>query len=168
MAEETKDTQDQASTGSGLGENEKSMIRDMAALMDETGLTEIEVEGNGLQIRVARGVSAIAAAAPAAAPAGAAPAAAAPDAAGSDDSDFANHPGAVLSPMVGVVYTGPDPDAPPFHKVGDSVKEGETLLLIEAMKVFNQIKAPKSGTISRILISNGTPVEFGEPLVIIE
>ncbi len=84
------------------------------------------------------------------------------------ETSDADHPGVVVSPMVGVVYTADDPEAPPFVKVGDEVEEGQTLLLIEAMKVFNQIKAPRSGRIVRIMVSNGTPVEFGEPLMIIE
>ncbi|MGB0671883.1 MAG: acetyl-CoA carboxylase biotin carboxyl carrier protein [Rhodospirillales bacterium] len=151
----------------GLSDGEKSMIRDLAELMNETGLSEIDYSANGVSIRVASGAKAVAiqTAAPMATAAVAAPQAAAPAATA---EDTASHPGAVTSPMVGVVYTGPDPDAPPFYKVGDKVTEGQTVLLIEAMKVFNQIKAHKSGTVSRILITNGTPVEYGEPLMIIE
>ncbi|HEC14773.1 MAG TPA: acetyl-CoA carboxylase biotin carboxyl carrier protein, partial [Rhodospirillales bacterium] len=82
--------------------------------------------------------------------------------------DISVHPGVVVSPMVGMAYTSPDPDTPPYVKVGDQVSEGDTLLLIEAMKVFNPIKAPRAGKVTRILIDTGTPVEFGEPLLIIE
>lgn len=138
------------------------LVRKLAEILDETGLTEIEYGKDDWHIRVAKqGVpmSTIAAAP--------APAAAAPAEDSSVDS-LASHPGAVTSPMVGVVYNSPDPDSPPFVKVGDQVSEGDTLLLIEAMKVFNPIKSPKSGKISRILINTGTPVEFGEPLIIIE
>ncbi|MGJ3258944.1 MAG: acetyl-CoA carboxylase biotin carboxyl carrier protein [Rhodospirillales bacterium] len=146
---------------SGLKVDE-DLIRKLAGLLDETGLGEIEIEEGDSKIRVARGGSSVAASAPppvAAAPA--APAAAAVD-------DFSTHPGAVTSPMVGVCYLSPDPKSEPFCTEGDTVKEGDTLLLIEAMKVFNPIAATKSGTVKRILVSDGTPVEFGEPLVVIE
>ena len=117
------------------------------------------------KIRVARGGTSVVAAAPAPMAAqSSAPAASAAPA----GEDLSNHPGAVTSPMVGVCYLSPDPKSEAFCSEGDTVKEGDTLLLIEAMKVFNPIAAPKSGTVKRILISDGTPVEFGEPLVIIE
>jgi len=138
------------------------LIRKLAGLMDDTGLTEIEIGQDDFTVRVARGgtaVQAVAAPAPVAAAAPAA-AAAAPS--------HADHPGVVTSPMVGVAYTAAEPDAPAFVNVGDSVTEGQVVLLIEAMKVFNQIKAPQSGTISKILVESGSPVEFGEPLLIIE
>ncbi|MBY0432136.1 MAG: acetyl-CoA carboxylase biotin carboxyl carrier protein [Rhodospirillales bacterium] len=140
---------------------DSDMVRTLAGLLDETGLTEIEYEIGGFRIRVAR--TAIPApvhhAAPAALPmTGAALAA----------EDHASHPGAVNSPMVGVAYLSPEPGATAFIKVGDSISEGQTLLLIEAMKTFNPIRAPRAGKISRILIADGQPVEFGEPLLIIE
>jgi acetyl-CoA carboxylase biotin carboxyl carrier protein len=136
-------------------------IRALAAVLNETGLTEIEIAEKDSRIRVVRA----AAAAPVAAmPVALAPVVAQPVAA----PDEANHPGAVLSPMVGVAYLSPEPGAPPFITVGQSVTAGQTLLLIEAMKTFNQIKAPKAGTIARILIANSTPVEYGEVLLILE
>jgi acetyl-CoA carboxylase biotin carboxyl carrier protein len=139
------------------------VIRELAKLLDETGLTEIEYQRDGTSIRVARHASAPAGRtwtveAPSAPPPGA-PAASA---------DPAQHPGAVTSPMVGTAYLAPAPDAKPFVDVGSQVKAGETLLIIEAMKTMNQIPAPRSGTVTQILVENGQPVEFGEPLLIIE
>ncbi len=148
---------------SGLKVDE-DLIRKLAGLLDETGLGEIEIEEGDSKIRVARGGTSVVAAAPP--PMAAAPASGAAPAAGGED--FASHPGAVTSPMVGVCYLSPDPKSDAFCSEGDTVKEGDTLLLIEAMKVFNPISAPKSGTVKRILITDGTPVEYGEPLVIIE
>lgn len=137
-------------------------IRRLAEILRETDLTEIEVADKDSRIRVAR-APAMVAAAPAmtvAAPlAAAAPAAAALD---------AKHPGLVTSPMVGVAYLSPEPGAAPFISVGARVEPGATLLLIEAMKTFNQIKAAKAGTVTRILVESGTPVEYGEPLVLVE
>lgn len=144
----------------------EELVRKLASLMDETGLTEIEYGVDGVNIRVSKGAN-YAVSAPPAAPAPAVAAPAAP-AAAEAPADTSSHPGAVKSPMVGVVYTSSDPDSPPFVKVGDSVSEGQTLLLIEAMKVFNPIGAPKAGKIAQILVESGSPVEFGEPLVIIE
>ncbi len=144
-------------------------VRALATILAETGLTEIEVEGKDGRIRVARApapVTTFAAAAPAQAALPAAPAAAAAPATSAED--FAHHPGAVLSPMVGIVYLAPEPGATPFIVQGQTVAAGQTLLLIEAMKTFNQIKAPKAGTVARILIAAGAPVEFGEPLLILE
>jgi len=143
---------------------DEELVRKLATLMDETGLTEIEYGIEGINIRVSKAAN-YAVAAPVAAPA---LAAADPVAAETAEVDAASHPGAVKSPMVGVVYTSSDPDSPAFVKAGDTVSEGQTLLLIEAMKVFNPILAPKAGRILQILISGGSPVEFGEPLVIIE
>lgn len=143
---------------------DEALIRQLAGLLDETGLGEIELEEGDSKIRVAKaGVStpSFAAAAPVSAPALAAPAA-------TPAEDAAAHPGAIKSPMVGVCYLSADPKSDPFCSEGESVKEGDTILLIEAMKVFNPIVATKSGTVSRILVTDGTPVEFGEPLVIIE
>ena len=138
-------------------------IRQLAELLDDTNLTEIEVAAGDNRIRVARQGTMVAAA-PAvtpAAPAASAPAVAAP-------SDAASHPGAVKSPMVGVVYFAPEPGAAPFISVGASIAEGQTLMLIEVMKTFNPIRAPKSGKITQIIATDGHPVEYDEPLVIIE
>ncbi|MBM3733109.1 MAG: acetyl-CoA carboxylase biotin carboxyl carrier protein [Acidimicrobiia bacterium] len=140
-------------------------VRELNRLLAETGLDEIEYAGPDWRVRVVRRAAAPAPVAPAAAPTAPAPAAASvPQAAES----IANHPGVVKSPMVGVAYTAPDPATPPFIRVGDQVTEGQTLLLIEAMKVFNPIKAPRAGKVARIFITSGTPVEYGEPLVLIE
>ena len=147
-------------------------VRALATILADTGLTEIEIEGKEGRIRVARApaqmVAATVQAAPAAtvAPAAAAaPVVAAPAVA---EEDLAKHPGAVLSPMVGVAYLAPEPGATPFIAVGQAVSAGQTLLLIEAMKTFNQIKAPRAGTVTRILVTPGAPVEYGEPLLILE
>ena len=140
------------------------LIRELAQLLTETGLSEIEIDRGGVRIRVARGAApqmafAAAPAATAAAPT-AAPAAA--------ESDLSKHPGCVHSPMVGTAYLAPEPGAAPFIDVGTRVSQGQTLLIIEAMKTMNHIPAPKAGTVTRILIGNSQPVEFGEPLVIVE
>lgn len=136
-------------------------IRALAAVLNETGLTEIEIAEKDSRIRVVRATSVpVVAAAPVAPPAVAAPPVSAPD--------EASHPGAVVSPMVGVAYLAPEPGAPPFVTVGQSVAAGQTLLLIEAMKTFNQIRAPKAGTVARVLVANSTPVEYGEVLLILE
>ncbi len=144
-------------------------IRELAKILRETDLTEIELVEKDSRIRVARQITvqqvATVAAGPAAAPAAAAAApAAAPPAPVSD----AAHPGAVTSPMVGVAYLAPEPGAAPFITVGGRVAQGQTVLLIEAMKTFNQIRAPRAGVVARILIESGSPVEYGEPLLIIE
>jgi len=146
---------------------DKKALRDLAEIMNETGLGEIEIETEDHRIRVSRSTSA-AAAAPlvhAAANAPSAPPAAveAPAAA-----DAGSHPGAVKSPMVGTAYMSPEPSAPAFIKVGDAVSEGQTLLIVEAMKTMNPIAAPKSGKVLEILVSDKEPVEFGQPLVIVE
>jgi acetyl-CoA carboxylase biotin carboxyl carrier protein len=156
-------------TAKDQGENasaEQQLIRDLADLLNKTGLSEIEIEKSGLKVRVARTVTvqaAVAAPAPAAAAPAAAPAAAKP--AGNDP---AKHPGAVKSPMVGTCYRSPEPGAPAFIDIGSRVSQGDTLLIIEAMKTMNQIPAPHAGKVTAILVENGQPVEFGEPLVIIE
>ena len=146
--------------------NERELVRELAALLDETNLTEIEIERSGLRVRVARNVT-IAAAMPTAAQVAhaAAPVAAAAAAA---PVDAAKHPGAVPSPMVGTAYVAAEPGAKPFIDVGSKVKAGDTLLIIEAMKTMNQIPSPRTGTVTQILVEDGQPVEFGEPLVIIE
>ncbi|MBO1324681.1 acetyl-CoA carboxylase biotin carboxyl carrier protein [Acetobacter sp. TBRC 12305] len=142
-------------------------IRALAEILTQTGLTEIEVAEKDSRIRVARMPAPVQAAAPApAAPAVAAPAPAAPVPAA--PADLARHPGAVSSPMVGVAYLTPDPSSPPFVSEGQVVSAGQTLMLIEAMKTFNQIKAPKGGTLKSLLVASGDPVEFGQPLAIIE
>ena len=156
-------------TAKDQGENasaEQQLIRDLADLLNKTGLSEIEIEKSGLKVRVARTVTvqaAVAAPAPAAAAPAAATAAAKP--AGNDP---AKHPGAVKSPMVGTCYRSPEPGAPAFIDIGSRVSQGDTLLIIEAMKTMNQIPAPHAGKVTAILVENGQPVEFGEPLVIIE
>lgn len=151
---------------SGMNVDTK-LVRELAELLNETGLTEIEVEDNDRKIRVARG-GVVAMAPPAAVPApvaaAPAPAASAPAA---EAAPAADHADALKSPMVGTAYLAPEPGAPDFMKVGDSVKEGDTLLIVEAMKVMNPITANKSGTIKAILIENAQPVEFDQPLVII-
>jgi acetyl-CoA carboxylase biotin carboxyl carrier protein len=141
------------------------IVRSLAALLDETSLTEIEYDTGTLRIRVARTGAAIHVAHPAMAAHVAAPVMQPGQAAPSDD---ANHPGAVTSPMVGVAYMAPEPGAARFVNVGDTVAEGQTLMLIEAMKTFNPIRAPRGGKLVRVLVTDGQPVEFGEPLAIIE
>ncbi|NKC31735.1 acetyl-CoA carboxylase biotin carboxyl carrier protein [Falsiroseomonas selenitidurans] len=142
-------------------------IRELARILRETDLTEIELVEKDSRIRVARQVTVQAVAhLPAAPAAAAAPAVAAPAAA--EPVSDAAHPGLVASPMVGVAYLGPEPGAAPFVTPGSRVAQGQTLLLIEAMKTFNQIRAPRAGTVTRILIESGSPVEYGEPLMIIE
>ena len=139
------------------------LVRQLAELLNETGLTEIEVEDDDRKIRVARTLQAasVAVAAPA-------PAAAAPAAAPAAPAAPADHPGALKSPMVGTVYLAASPEAAPFVSVGDSVKEGDTIVIIEAMKVMNPITATKGGKVTQVLVSNGQPVEFDQPLVVIE
>jgi acetyl-CoA carboxylase biotin carboxyl carrier protein len=167
MAKETKDKD-------GI---ESGLIRDLAKLLNETGLSEIEIERDGLKLRVARQMSVTTAAL---APATSMPAlpggrgvhgqgvggmqpAAAPS-----GPDASAHPGCVKSPMVGTAYRSPEPGAASFVEIGTRVSQGQTLLIIEAMKTMNHIPAPKAGTVTQILIENGQPVEFGEPLVVIE
>ncbi len=145
---------------------DEKLVRKLADLLNETGLTEIEYEAEGRRIRIAKGggaamIAPAALAAPAAAPAGAA----APAAEGAAEAVPA---GAVTSPMVGTAYVADEPGKPPFVKVGDQVSEGQTLLIIEAMKVMNQIPSPRAGTVKAILVQDGQPVEFGEPLMVIE
>ena len=148
--------------------SETKLVKELADILDASGLAEIEYETEAVSIRLSRvtGAMPVAAvappvAAPAAAPA-AAPVAEAPSA------NPASHPGAVTSPMVGTVYTSPEPDASAFISEGDTVKAGQTLFIVEAMKVMNPITAPKAGKISTILVQNAQPVEFGEALVIVE
>lgn len=141
-------------------------IRELAHLLDETGLSEIEVEDAGQRVRVAR---TLVAAASAAVPGAAAqPGPADGEIQPGGDHPDADHPGAVSSPMVGTAYLAPEPGAAAFVKPGDQVSEGQTLLIVEAMKVMNPIRATKAGTISRVLIENGSPVEFGQLLMILD
>ena len=155
-------------TAKDQGDNsgdEQRLIRQLAELLNETGLSEIEIEKSGLKVRVARTLNvqstfAAAPAMPAPAAAAAAPAAKA--------ADPAKHPGVVKSPMVGTAYRSPEPGAPAFIEVGSQVAQGDTLFIIEAMKTMNQIPAPHAGKVTAVFIENGQPVEFGEPLVIIE
>jgi acetyl-CoA carboxylase biotin carboxyl carrier protein len=146
-----------------------ALIRELALLLAETNLTEIEIERAGLRVRVARNIS-IAATVPAHAAAVVAPTAiAAPTtAAAPAAADFSKHPGMVPSPMVGTVYWASEPGAKPFVEVGTKVTAGQTLVIIEAMKTMNQIPAPRAGTVTQILVEDGSPVEYGEPLMIIE
>jgi acetyl-CoA carboxylase biotin carboxyl carrier protein len=151
----------------GKGGLEQGLIRELAGLLEETGLSEIEIEREGLRVRVSRqmtvqqAVPAVAVAAPvAAALTAAVPAASA--------TDLSKHPGALKSPMVGTVYLAPEPSAAPFVEVGTRVAQGQTILIIEAMKTMNHIPAPKAGVVTAILVGNGQPVEFGELLAIIE
>jgi acetyl-CoA carboxylase biotin carboxyl carrier protein len=144
--------------------DDSALIRELALLLDETSLTEIEIERAGLRVRVARNISVAAAVPSAYMPAAAA--AAAPAAA--DGADLSKHPGVVPSPMVGTAYWSPEPGAKPFVEVGTKVSAGQTLLIIEAMKTMNQIPSPRAGTVTQILVEDGQPVEFGEPMMIIE
>jgi acetyl-CoA carboxylase biotin carboxyl carrier protein len=160
MARQPEDT-----TKSKPGEKsgDGALIRELALLLDETNLTEIEIERAGLRVRVARNISIAASLPPNYAPAGVPVAAGPPPVA-----DIAKHPGVVPSPMVGTVYWASEPGAKPFVEVGSKVTAGQTLVIIEAMKTMNQIPSPRAGTVTQILIEDGQPVEFGEPLVIIE
>ncbi|MGH7212972.1 MAG: acetyl-CoA carboxylase biotin carboxyl carrier protein [Acetobacteraceae bacterium] len=137
-------------------------IRMLAGILTETGLTEIEIAEKDSRIRVVRAPGVVAP------PAGVVAAPIALAEPPRPEADFAAHPGAVPSPMVGVVYLLPEPGAAPFVTVGQAVEAGQTLLLIEAMKTFNQIKAPRAGTVARILVANASPVEYGEPLMLID
>jgi acetyl-CoA carboxylase biotin carboxyl carrier protein len=145
--------------------NDSALIRELALLLDETSLTEIEIERAGLRVRVARNIT-MTASMPANFQVPASVGAGAPVAGAV--ADLAKHPGMVPSPMVGTAYWSPEPGAKPFIEVGSKVSAGQTLLIIEAMKTMNQIPSPRAGTVTQILIEDGQPVEFGEPLVIIE
>ena len=140
------------------------LVRQLAELLNETGLTEIEVEDDDRKIRVARTLQAASVAVAAPAPV----AAAAPVAAPVAPTAPADHPGALKSPMVGTVYLAASPEAAPFVSVGDTVKEGDTIVIIEAMKVMNPITAIKGGKVTQVLVANGQPVEYDQPLVVIE
>ncbi len=151
---------------------ETKFVKELTAILDESNLTELEFETEEISVRLARGTTIAAApammpaaAVPAAAPV-AAPAEAAPTAPAT--SDASAHPGAVKSPMVGTVYLAPEPEAPDFVKEGDQVKKGQTLFIVEAMKVMNPITAPADGKLTRVLVDNAQPIEFDQPLAIIE
>jgi len=147
---------------------DRDLIRDLAVLLDETGLSEIEIEKSGLKIRVARTINTAVALPNAQNAASVQPAQSAEQPASPPPADLSNHPGAVKSPMVGTIYMSPEPGAAAFVEVGTKVREGQTVVIIEAMKTMNHIPAPRSGTVTQILCNNEQPVEFGEPLVIIE
>jgi acetyl-CoA carboxylase biotin carboxyl carrier protein len=154
------------STNAKFSSDDRALIRELALLLDETSLSEIEIERAGLRVRVARNIS-VAVAAPTPVQ-HAAPFPAAPAAAPAAAADLSKHPDVVPSPMVGTAYWAPEPGAKPFIEVGAKVSVGQTLLIIEAMKTMNQIPSPRAGTVTQILVEDGQPVEFGEPLVIIE
>ena len=149
-------------------EMDTEFVRKLAQILHETNLGEIELADGDKRIRVARPTMTVAAAPVAAAAAAPAAAPAAAGAAPAGGNDLGKHPGAVKSPMVGTAYLAPEPGKPNFVAVGDKVTAGQTLLIIEAMKTFNPIKAPKAGTVTQILVDNARPVEFGEPLMIVE
>ena len=166
MSDEREPGQGMAKDVKGKGSVDQALIRELAGLLDETGLSEIEVEREGLRVRVSRQVSVQAMPL---AMAGGAAALAAPAGGGAPKAlDPAKHPGAVPSPMVGTAYLAAEPGAPAFVEVGAKVAQGQTILIIEAMKTMNHIPAPKAGVVTAILVGNGQPVEFGEPLAIIE
>ncbi len=145
---------------------DKALIRELSELLDETNLTEIELSEGNRSVRVSRAATATVAA-PAAIPVAAAPATATAATTAPAPVDAAEEAGAVYSPMVGTVYLAPEPSAANFVKVGDTVAEGQTLLIIEAMKVMNQIPAPHAGTVKRILVEDAQPVEYGDILVLV-
>ena len=144
-------------------------LESLAQLLQKTGLSEIEIVQGTTRVRVARQLTASIEVQSMAHPAHPSPAVALPAAAEPAGAvSELNHPGLVKSPMVGTVYLAPEPDAPPFVSVGDQVREGQTLLIIEAMKVMNAIRAPRGGRLIKVLVQNASPVEYGEPLMIIE
>lgn len=143
------------------------LVRELAELLNQTDLTEIEVEKGDLRVRVARSITTTVQV-PAAAPLAVAAAPVAAVAAPVESKPTAAHPGAVTSPMVGTAYRRPSPEAKPFVEVGSVVKQGERILLVEAMKTFNDIVAPRAGTVTAVLVEDGQPVEYGEPLLVIE
>lgn len=141
-------------------EFDADLIRELAKLLEENGLSEIEIGDDESRVRIARGAgSYVPAVAPAQVPAST------PD---SEPAMDASHPGAVTSPMVGTVYVSPEPGSPAFIQLGDAVSEGQTLMIVEAMKTMNPIRAPRSGTVGRILAENGAPVEYGEVLLLLQ
>jgi acetyl-CoA carboxylase biotin carboxyl carrier protein len=150
---------------------DKELILELAELLSAAGLSEIEIEKKGVRLRVARTLS-MNASIPALAPMGTMKPAlqgeSGPGLSPPRSGETSEHPGAVKSPMVGTAYRSPEPGAPAFIEVGSKVNQGQTLLIIEAMKTMNNIPAPRAGTVTAILVENGQPVEYGEPLVIVE
>ena len=147
------------------------LVKALANILDDAGLTELEYETDDVAIRLSRvsGAAPVAAVAPVATPAAVAAPTAAPAAQSAESAaDLSAHPGAVMSPMVGTAYISPEPGAPAFVEEGNTVKKGQTLLIVEAMKVMNPITAPQDGTVSKIMVKNAQPIEFGEMLVVIE
>lgn len=144
------------------------LVRELAELLNQTDLTEIEVEKGDLRVRVARSYAATVQVPMASAPVAVPVAAAAAVPAAIESKPAGAHPGAVTSPMVGTAYRRPSPEAKPFVEIGSVVKQGDRLLLVEAMKTFNDIVAPRSGTVTAVLVEDGQPVEYGEPLLVIE
>jgi acetyl-CoA carboxylase biotin carboxyl carrier protein len=168
VARDSKDpvkAESQASSDMPQQEVDHELIRALAKLLDETGLTEIEFERNGQRVRVARHGPAAVGVAPVVRGGTVEPT---PLPVGGGPVDPSKHPGVVTSPMVGTCYRAPEPGARPFVEVGARVRAGDPLLIVEAMKTMNQIPAPRAGTVIQILIEDGHPVEFGEPLMIIE
>ncbi len=154
---------------------EAQLVKELTSIFDASELSELELETESVSVRLARGAAPALMAMPAASPVAAAapatlpPTAATPAAAVATSApDHENHPGALKSPMVGTVYLAPEPNAPAFANVGDKVKKGQTLFIVEAMKVMNPITAPNDGTITQILVDNAQPIEFDQPLAIIE
>ena len=162
---------DKAPAGTKPGSFDKQLIRELADLLEETGLTEIEVEQEGKRVRVARGVNlttTLTTDGGSSEPREPAARTAANNRSAPKAEETAVHPGTVTSPMVGTAYRSPEPGAPPFVEVGSRVAAGQTLLIIEAMKTMNQIPSPRAGTVIAILVEDGQPVEYGEPLAVIE
>jgi len=162
-----KDVKDKPGDKTGA---ETALIRELADVLNQTGLSEIEYERDGVRLRVARqvAVTQFAAAVAHAPPAMAQVPAAASSAPAANPNDRSKHPGVVKSPMVGTAYRAAEPGAPAFVEVGTRVAQGQTLLIIEAMKTMNHIPAPRAGVVTEVMIENGQPVEFDEPLVVIE
>ncbi len=155
------------------GAVDTELIRELANVLNETGLTEIELGSGENRIRIARSAGPLPAAVPTAPAVHEPPRVPEPEArpeppAEEAPSMDASHPGAVTSPMVGIVYLAPEPDAEPFVAVGDDVRDGQTLFIVEAMKTMNPIRASRSGRVARVLVENGAPVEYGEVLLILE
>jgi len=158
-----------ASSKTASAHSETKLVQELADILDKSGLAELEYETDAVAIRLSRvtGATPVMAAAPAVS----APAAAAPTPAPAEPAPVANpadHKGAVTSPMVGTVYTAPEPGAAEFVSEGDTVKAGQTLFIVEAMKVMNPITAPTAGKVTKIFVQNAQPIEFGEALAIIE
>jgi len=141
---------------------DQELIRELADLLTETGLSEIEIERKGYKVRVARGGVAVTM------PSAANPQPAPEASPASSEPEPAKHPGTVTSPMVGTAFRSPEPGAEPFVEIGSTVSEGQTIMIVEAMKTMNQIPTPKAGTVTAIFVEDGQPVEFGEPLIIVE